>query len=205
MKLIENAEEWKDYDSHVSFELLMLKHRYQAAGEAMTPARRTQMQAHLRQKQAAIMEQHADAVAEELLASMTREEREALRARLARFDADAAAGRGGGGAGTGVPSGQVTAATLLSSPHDTGGDTNALRDALWELSSKVAAAARPAAAPPGTLDQPARPEATERGVAGARAAAATEDPMDVRQRHFDATTSLPFASPHATRRRRGGS
>ena len=61
MRVIESSREWRDYDSHVAFELLMLKHRYQASPDlAMTAERRAQMQAHLRAKQQQVMELHAE-------------------------------------------------------------------------------------------------------------------------------------------------
>ena len=92
MAMIEASEEWRDYDAHVTFELNLLRHRYTVeggavAGSAMDTARRTQLQEHLRQKQAVIMAEHAEEVASEMLAVMTAEEREQLTAALWRVDA----------------------------------------------------------------------------------------------------------------------
>ena len=67
LRTIEDAEEWQDYDAHVSFELAALRHRYVSTDTPMTPARRAQMQAHLRQKQREVMETHASRVATQFL------------------------------------------------------------------------------------------------------------------------------------------
>lgn len=87
MAIIESSQQWKDYDSHVSFELLMLKNRYASSPDiAMTAERRAQMQAHLRAKQAQIMEMHADKAAEAYLLSLTSDEKEALARKLLRVE-----------------------------------------------------------------------------------------------------------------------
>jgi hypothetical protein len=93
MQAIEDTDEWKDYDAHVSFELAYIRHRYQAGGEkdgaphAMTTQRRNQMQAHLRQKQREVMDMHADKAAEAFVQTLTPSELQALRERLLRVDA----------------------------------------------------------------------------------------------------------------------
>lgn len=96
MAMIEASEEWRDYDAHVTFELNLLRHRYTVeagavGGGAMDTARRTQLQEHLRQKQAAVMTEHAEELASEMVALMTPEERSRLTAALWRVDAPEAA------------------------------------------------------------------------------------------------------------------
>jgi hypothetical protein len=88
MELIEGSAEWADYDAHVTFELQALRHRYAAAANwgAMPTAVRSQMSAHLRQKQAAVMAGHAAELAGEVLAVMSRSEREALARKLLRLE-----------------------------------------------------------------------------------------------------------------------
>ena len=87
MRAIESTEEWKGYDAHVTFELLLLRHRYQSTDTPMTAARRSQMQAHLRQKQQVIMEEHAEKLADKFVASLTGREKEEFRAKFLRLDA----------------------------------------------------------------------------------------------------------------------
>lgn len=88
MRSIEASREWRDYDSHVAFELLVLKHRYStSAGAPMTTARRAQMAAHLRAKQAEIMDAHAEAASEDFLQGLAPADRAALARRLLRIEA----------------------------------------------------------------------------------------------------------------------
>jgi hypothetical protein len=87
MQAIEATEEWQGYDGQVMFELMLLRHRYTSTDTAMTAARRAQMQAHLRQKQLAVMEEHAERLADRFVASMTAAERDAFRAEFLRLDA----------------------------------------------------------------------------------------------------------------------
>ena len=84
---MESTKEWKDYDAHVTFELMLLRHRYQSTDAPMTAARRSQMQAHLRQKQLQVMEEHADRVAKQYVRSLTSGEIEGLKAQFLRLDA----------------------------------------------------------------------------------------------------------------------
>ena len=84
---IESSKEWKDYDAHVTFELMLLRHRYQSTDTPMTAARRSQMQAHLRQKQLQVMEEHAQRAAKQYVRSLTFEEIEALKNQFLRLDA----------------------------------------------------------------------------------------------------------------------
>ena len=87
LRALESTTEWRDYDAHLTFELLMLRHRYQSTDTPLTSARRSQMQAHLRAKQRAIMEAHADRVAKTFVATLTPGERDEFRAKFMRLDA----------------------------------------------------------------------------------------------------------------------
>jgi hypothetical protein len=161
---IEATEEWRDYDAEITFELLMLRHRYQSEATPMTPARRAQMQAHMRAKQAQIMEQHAERVAKTFVEGLTAADRAQMASSLLRIDAAgmaaaaAAAGRAKPGAdsGAGAPPSGVGA---------TVGDQQ-LKDALWELTKSMApeAGSRPPAASPG----PARTQASAADAARRR-------------------------------------
>lgn len=163
MRIIESSEEWKDYDAHVSFELMVLKHRYQS-GDPMTTARRTQMQAHVKQKQRQIMEQHAEVAAEELLQSLTGEEVARLRDRLLRIDAPKYALESGTSAGTGAG----------AASSDTVSDAG-MAEALWALSKDVAAAERKAGVNKG------RKWPAASMAAGARTLQEMQDIMDQRE------------------------
>lgn len=131
LRTIEDAEEWQDYDADVSFELAALRHRYISTDAPMTSARRAQMQAHLRQKQREVMEEHASRAASQFLDALTASEKAELRKRFLRLDA----------AGTpltaAVPAGSGAAEV---SPE-------AMKDALWEASEALAAAERQGVAP----------------------------------------------------------
>lgn len=87
MQAMERSKEWRDYDGHVNFELNLLRARYAAAGEPMTSQRRSQMAAHLKAKQMEVMEEHAEAAAEQFVSSLTQSELEEMRTRLRRLDA----------------------------------------------------------------------------------------------------------------------
>lgn len=87
MQAIESTEEWKGYDAQVTFELMLLRHRYISTDSPMTAARRSQMQAHLRQKQLQIMDEHAERLADEFVKSLTSKERQAFRDEFLRLDA----------------------------------------------------------------------------------------------------------------------
>lgn len=87
LRALESTAEWRDYDAHLTFELLLLRHRYQSTDAPLTSARRSQMQAHLRAKQRAVMEAHAERVAKAFVATLTAGERDAFRARFMRLDA----------------------------------------------------------------------------------------------------------------------
>ena len=132
LRTIEDAEEWQDYDAHVSFELAALRHRYISTDAPMTPARRSQMQAHLRQKQLQIMGTHASRVAEQFLSALTTSEKEELRRRFLRLDA------------IGTP--------LAVTPVKTGAEVSPeqMKQALWEVSETLADAERRGKAPGGS-------------------------------------------------------
>ena len=87
MQIMEKSPEWQDYDAHVNYELNMIKARYMATKEPLTGARRAQLNAHLRATQQEVMEAHADAAVEQLLASLSPEEIEQLRKKLRNIDA----------------------------------------------------------------------------------------------------------------------
>jgi hypothetical protein len=132
MKIIESSQEWQDYDSHVAFEMFMLKHRYSSTPDvALNTARRAQMQAHLREKQRQIMEMHAEKAAEAYLESLTTEERAALMNRLMRIEAPPTAESMGGALGA---AGAREAVPQVSDEE--------LRAALEQLSAEVTAQAR---------------------------------------------------------------
>ncbi len=123
MRAMERVPEWREYDAHVTYELDMLRARYAASGEAMTPTRRAQMAAHLKAKQREVMEKHAEAAAERYMASLSPQQVEALRAQLRRVDAS-------------VPEDVPT----TTKPGGESMFDKELKDALWELSSMMAAA-----------------------------------------------------------------
>lgn len=87
MEAIESTQEWQGYDAQVTFELMLLRHRYVSTDAPMNAARRSQMQAHLRAKQRQVMEEHAERLAEEFVGSLTAAERAAFRAEFLRLDA----------------------------------------------------------------------------------------------------------------------
>jgi hypothetical protein len=89
------------------------------------------MQAHLRQKQREVMEEHASRAASQFLDALTATEKAELRKRFLRLDA------------AGTP---LTAAV----PAGTGAaevSPEAMKDALWEASEALAAAERRGVAP----------------------------------------------------------
>jgi hypothetical protein len=132
MKIIESSQVWQDYDSHVAFEMFMLKHRYSSTPDvALNTARRAQMQAHLREKQRQIMELHAEKAAEAYLESLTTEERAALMNRLMRIEAPPTA------ESMGAALGSASAREAVPQVSD-----EELRAALEQLSAEVTAQAR---------------------------------------------------------------
>lgn len=138
MKVIESSPEWADYDAHVTFEILAVRHAYasgasegDARGAAMTPARRSQMQAHVRQVQQRVMEQHAEEVAAAYVASLTAKEASRVRQQLLSIETAAAAVM------------QREGAQELRRPGGMNGDIDPdkLREALNELAHELRQAA----------------------------------------------------------------
>lgn len=126
LRTIEDAEEWQDYDAHVSFELAALRHRYVSTDTPMTPARRAQMQAHLRQKQREVMETHASRVATQFLTALTPSEKDELRQRFLRLDA------------SGIP----LSASQASNEGGTEISPEQMKEALWSASEALASSER---------------------------------------------------------------
>jgi hypothetical protein len=87
MEIMEKSPEWQDYDAHVNYELIMVRDRYAAAKEPLNGARRAQLTAHLRATQEEVMEAHADAAVEQLLATLSPTEIDQLRTKLRHIDA----------------------------------------------------------------------------------------------------------------------
>ena len=92
-RAVHEMPEWKEYDSEVAFELNLLRWRYSASGQKMTPARRAQMQAHAAQTQDKLMSEHAELAAKRYAASLTAKERTELRRLFSRLDPNAASGK----------------------------------------------------------------------------------------------------------------
>lgn len=133
MKLIEAVPEWRNYDSHVSFELTLLRHRYQSGDVPMTSQRRNQMQAHLRKAQQEIMELHAEQAAAAFVESLTPSEAEELRKRLLRIDP--------GGLELVEASEETKAAREeVGALPDGGVDFDKMKSALWEVSKAIGGA-----------------------------------------------------------------
>jgi hypothetical protein len=93
----------------------------------MTPQRRSQMQAHARQKQRAVMDQHADDAARKFVDSVSPEEVRLLRRMLTRIDARPAASGSSG-------EGELDIGDVRTI------DGKGLKDALWELSAQLGSA-----------------------------------------------------------------
>ena len=87
LKLVEESPEYANYEKDVDFEISMLKRRYLLSGEAMTPSRRSQMQAHMHQVQLALMKQHAEKAADNFLESLSKDEKALLQSMFLRLEA----------------------------------------------------------------------------------------------------------------------
>eukprot|EP01138_Halocafeteria_seosinensis_P013194 gb/GECG01013476.1/.p1 GENE.gb/GECG01013476.1/~~gb/GECG01013476.1/.p1 ORF type:complete len:362 (+),score=67.50 gb/GECG01013476.1/:1-1086(+) len=87
IQAIGETPEWKAYDQEVDFETNVVKNRYYAAEEKMTPARRAQMSAHVKQVHEAVMEKHANEIAENFVESLSSKEKDKLRDQFNRIDA----------------------------------------------------------------------------------------------------------------------
>ena len=125
---MESSKEWKDYESNVNFEMNVLRLRYAATPEApMTPARRAQMQAHLRAIQKKVMEEHAVEAAKKFLDSLSPREVTELRDMVGRLDAP----------GVGSPMAEATEAKE-DSYASLRVSAETLKDSLWELSTVLA-------------------------------------------------------------------
>jgi hypothetical protein len=83
-RVLEGSQEWKDYDSDVTFRLQLLRARYLAEGHGLTPARRQQLSAHMERTQMEAMREHARAAAQKLAASLTPEQKKDLLERARR-------------------------------------------------------------------------------------------------------------------------
>ena len=127
LRLMEGSAEWQGYESHVNFDMNVLRMRYAATPDApLTPARRSQMQAHLRAAQAKVMEEHATAAARKFVESLTPQEVTALRDMVGRLDTPgvgAPLAAQGAGQADGYEKYRVSAENL--------------RDALWEVSAAL--------------------------------------------------------------------
>jgi len=125
---MEGSKEWQDYESNVNFELNILRLRYAATPEApMTPARRAQMQAHLRATQEKVMEEHAVEVARKFVESLSPKEVAELRDMVGRLDVP----------GVGVPLAEAIEEKENSS-ESLRVSAETLKETLWELSSTLA-------------------------------------------------------------------
>lgn len=127
LALMEGSKEWQDYESNVNFEMNILRLRYAATPDApVTPARRAQMQAHLRAVQAKVMEEHATEAAQRFVESLSSKEVGELRDMVGRLDVPgvgAAMAEAIKAKGEGYQSFQLSA--------------EALKDTLWEVSSAL--------------------------------------------------------------------
>lgn len=128
LEVMEKAPEWQDYESHVNFELNMLRMRYVSTeNEPMTPARRAQMQAHLKAKQQEIMELHAEEAAKSFVESLSSNEMKLLRQMISRLDPEIKLGVEALG-----PSGD---AHVIQSQLQVSSEK--VKNALWEVSSAL--------------------------------------------------------------------
>jgi hypothetical protein len=127
LKVVEQSGAWRDYESHVNFELNMLRLRYSSTPDVPnSTARRTQLGAHVRAKQAEVMAEHATAAAREFVESLSAREVAELRALVSRLDAP--------GSGAGVAPGELEAERTVAVTAEE------LRDALWSVSTELAKA-----------------------------------------------------------------
>jgi hypothetical protein len=86
LKLVERSKEYSAYEKDVHFEMSVVRRRYAAANEPMTPIRRTQMQAHLAQVQQAIMQEHAEKAAVAFAESLSKDELLAVQSMFGRLE-----------------------------------------------------------------------------------------------------------------------
>jgi hypothetical protein len=86
LKLVERSKEYAAYEKDVHFEMSLIRRRYAAANEPMTPIRRTQMQAHLAQVQQAVMQEHAEKAAVAFADSLSKDELAAVQAMFGRLE-----------------------------------------------------------------------------------------------------------------------
>ena len=127
LKVVEQSGAWRDYESHVNFEVNMLRLRYSSTPDVPnSTARRTQLGAHVRAKQAEVMAEHATAAAREFVESLSAREVAELRALVSRLDAP--------GSGASVAPGELEAERAVAVTAEE------LRDALWSVSTELAKA-----------------------------------------------------------------
>ena len=88
IRAVEETPEWQNYEAEVDFEMQLLRQRYTASGQKLTPARRQQMSAHLEQVQHKVMDEHASIAAENFTASLTSKEKDELRELFGKLHAD---------------------------------------------------------------------------------------------------------------------
>lgn len=74
LHVVGESAEYADYEKEVDFEMNLLRLRYHNNDAPMTPARRSQMQAHLHQVQQALMKEHAEAAADSFVESLSKDE-----------------------------------------------------------------------------------------------------------------------------------
>lgn len=87
LRMIEKTKEYNAYEHDVDFEMSMVRRRYVASKEPMTPARRSQMQAHLGKVHQALLEEHAEKAADVFVNSLAEMELDQLRALFEGMDA----------------------------------------------------------------------------------------------------------------------
>lgn len=128
LSAVEASGEWRDYEAHVNFELNHLRVRYAASADGGGAARMAQLNAHVRAKQAEVMEEHATAAAGAFVESLSSREVADLRSRISRLDAP--------GVGASVAEGRVNGET----DAQVAVTAEQLRDALWDVSTELAKA-----------------------------------------------------------------
>lgn len=124
---VEASGEWRDYEAHVNFELNHLRVRYAASADGGGAARMAQLNAHVRAKQAAVMDEHATAAARAFVESLSSREVTDLRSRISRIDMP--------GVGASVAKGMDE-----TSDEQVAVSAEELRDALWQVSTELAKA-----------------------------------------------------------------
>jgi hypothetical protein len=125
---VEASGEWRDYEAHVNFELNHLRVRYAASADGGGAARMAQLNAHVRAKQAAVMDEHATAAARAFVESLSSREVTDLRSRISRIDMP--------GVGASVARGGMDE----TSDEQVAVSAEELRDALWQVSTELAKA-----------------------------------------------------------------